>query len=73
MKSYPFMDFLGKGIRVTLNTDDPAIERTTLAREYEYMEKEFGLTKEQEKVLLNNSIDAAFTTDEVKDKLRTMV
>lgn len=73
MKDYPFMDFLEKGIKVTLNTDDPAIERTNLFLEYEYMEKEFGLTSSQRRILLNNSIDAAFTTDAVKEELRKMI
>lgn len=61
------------GIKVTLNTDDPAIEGTTLKNEYLYMEKTFGLTAEQKKVLLANSIDAAFTSDSVKKELREML
>ena len=70
MSQYPFMDFLDKGVRVTLNTDDMGIEGTTLANEFRYMEREFGLTAEQEKVLLENSIEAAFTTESVKKELR---
>ncbi len=73
MNDYPFMDYLNKGIKVTLNTDDPAIERTVLAKEYSYMREKFGLTKEQEIKVLNNSIDAAFTTDEVKNELRKLL
>jgi hypothetical protein len=34
------------------------------------MEREFHLTAEQEKILLQNAVDAAFTTDTVKDELR---
>ena len=70
MDDYPFMDYLKKGIKVTLNTDDPAIEGVTLAGEYRYMEETFGLTKEQKKLLLNNAVDAAFTTESVKSELR---
>ena len=55
------MDYLNKGIRVTLNTDDMGIEGTTLAEEFRYMERTYGLTREQEEIILNNSIDAAFT------------
>ncbi|MCR4821295.1 MAG: adenosine deaminase [Treponema sp.] len=69
MDDYPFMDYLNRGIKVTLNTDDMAIEGTTLADEYRYMEKKFGLTPAQEKLLLKNAVEAAFTTDEVKEKL----
>ena len=71
MMDYPFMDYLNLGIRVTLNTDDPAIEGTKLANEFKYMEENFGLTKEDEKILFKNSVDAAFTSEEEKNKLRS--
>ena len=70
MSKYPFMDYLNQGIKVTLNTDDMGIERTTLANEFQYMEKIFNLTYEQEKTILLNSINAAFTTKETKDELK---
>lgn len=70
MDDYPFMEYLQKGVKVTLNTDDPAIEGVTLAGEYHYMEETFGLTGEQEKILLKNAVDAAFTSESVKAGLR---
>ena len=70
MDDYPFMDYLNKGVKVTLNTDDPAIEGTTLQDEYRYMKETFNLTAEQEKQLLSNAAEAAFTTDEVKAELK---
>ena len=70
MTKYPFMEYLHNGIKVTLGTDDMGIERTTIAKEFEYMEKNYGLTYEEKKTLLLNSVDAAFTTDEVKKDLR---
>lgn len=73
MSKYPFMDYLNKGIRVTLNTDDMGIEGTTLAEEFRYMEKSYGLTRDQEDIILNNSIDAAFTSEEIKLRLREML
>ena len=66
-------DFLEKGIKVTLNTDDPAIERTTLAREFTYMEQLVELSPEQEKQLLLNSVEAAFTSDARKEDLRRQI
>ena len=69
MSQYPFMDYLKQGIRVTLNTDDMGIEGTTLANEYRYMENTFGLTAEQEKTLLRNSVYGAFTSKETKQWL----
>ncbi len=70
MADYPFMAYLQDGIKVTINTDDPGIEGTTLADEFRYMERTFGLTAEQERTILRNAVDAAFTTDEVKTQLK---
>ena len=70
---FPFMDYLRKGIKVTLNSDDMAIEGITLAHEFSYMEQHFNLNYEQEKIVLKNSIDASFTTEEVKEQLRKIV
>ena len=70
MNKFPFVDFLEKGLKVTLNTDDMGIERTNIVEEFNYLETKFNLTYEQKKTILLNSVDAAFTTDEVKAQLR---
>lgn len=70
MENYPFMDYLDRGIKVTINTDDPAIERTDIAAEFRYMEGRYGLTAEQEREVLLNAAEAAFATDEVKERLK---
>ena len=70
MSAYPLKTFLEKGLKVTLNTDDPAIERTTLSREFQYMDSLLNLTKEQKKQLLLNSVNAAFTSQSRKQKLK---
>ena len=70
MSQYPFMKYLEEGIKVTLNTDDMGIEGTTLAKEFRYMEKNFGLTPKQEKIILMNSVNAAFTSEKVKKELK---
>ena len=70
MNKFPFIDFLEKGLKVTLNTDDMGIERTNIVEEFNYLETKFNLTYEQKKTILLNSVDAAFTSDEVKAQLR---
>ena len=70
MRRYPLMDFLNAGLPVTLNTDDMGIEGTTLAQEFRSMEQMFHLTAEQEQILLSNAVNAAFTTDAVRQQLR---
>ena len=70
MSDYPLKAFLEMGLKVTLNTDDPAIERTTLSREFRYMESLLDLTQEQKRLLLLNSVEAAFTSRNRKWKLK---
>ena len=69
MSRYPLVEYLRSGIRVTVNTDDMGIEGTTLAEEFRYLERDFGLTREEEMTVLKNSVDAAFTTSQVKKEL----
>jgi adenosine deaminase len=70
MADYPLTRYLDAGLRVTLNTDDMAISRITLPGEFQYMEREFGLTADQEKQLLRNAVDGAFTDSATKALLR---
>ena len=69
MEDYPLLMYLKKGIRVTVNTDDPAIEGTTISREFRFLKEHFGLTAEQEQLILRNAAEAAFTSDERKHSL----
>ena len=50
----------------------PRFTKKTLPRteKYIYMERKFNLTEEQKKELIKNSIDAAFTSENVKKWLR---
>lgn len=73
MNEYPLIKFLDIGIKVTLNTDDMAILRTTLSNEFKYMRSLLGLTDYQENIILNNSIEAAFASEEIKSKLRNQI
>lgn len=66
---YPLIDFLSQGIHATLNTDDMAISGTTLAREFVWARQTLGLTASQQKILLLNAAEAAFTDTETKHNL----
>jgi adenosine deaminase len=70
MADYPLTQYLNAGLRVTLNTDDMAISRITLPGEFQYMEREFGLTAAQETQLLRNAVDGAFADENTKESLR---
>jgi len=70
MSKYPLKDYMQYGIKVTLNTDDPAIEGTDIGSEYQYITDNFGLSESEKSALLENAVDAAFTSNEVKNQLR---
>ena len=69
-EEFPIRKYLEMGISVTINTDDPAIECTTIDREVALVREAFGLTIEEEKQLLLNAVDAAFMSETAKEKLR---
>jgi Adenosine deaminase len=70
MDKYPLIDYLEQGIRVTVNTDDMGIEDITLADEFQFLKERFNLSDDQRNIILKNSIDAAFTTNDIKSWLR---
>ena len=70
---YPLIEYLHLGLKVTINTDDPAIECTTIDREFALVREAFGLTEEEEEKLLLNAVDAAFMSDEAKKELSKQI
>lgn len=73
MSNYPLRNFLEKGIKVTINTDDPAICRTNIKNEFDYIKKMYGITEAEKKVLLLNAVDSAFCSDEYKEKMKKII
>ena len=51
---------------ITLNSDDPAMFGTSLTREYELAQAEFGFTDEHLRELARNSFEASFLPPEKK-------
>jgi adenosine deaminase len=57
------------GVRVTLNSDDPAMFQTDTASEYAVAAREFGFTEAELRQLTRNAIEAGFCPAEVKERL----
>ncbi len=70
LSRHPFARLRKAGVRVTINTDDPAISRTTLSREYARAAKTFGLTRRDFGELYENSVRAAFVSEPMRRWLR---
>jgi adenosine deaminase/aminodeoxyfutalosine deaminase len=58
--------YFDHGLMLTLNTDDPAMFQTSLTREYELAQSEFGFTDEHLRELARNSFEASFLPAEKK-------
>ena len=61
MKNYPLREYLSQGIKVVVCTDDMAICRTELKKEFDYLKKLMGLTEEEKVQILKNTSDGAFS------------
>ncbi|MCL4128308.1 UNVERIFIED_CONTAM: hypothetical protein GTU68_009031 [Idotea baltica] len=69
-ESHPIKTFLSHGVKVCLNTDDPAVEGIELPHEYEVAAPKVGLTQEQLRQIQINGLDLAFLSDAEKQALR---
>lgn len=67
--AHPVRKLLAAGVKVTLNTDNMTFVKTDLDNEYSQM-RALGVSLEQLEQCARNSIDAAFCSEEVKEKLR---
>ena len=67
--AHPVRQLIDAGVKVTLNTDNMMFVKTDLANEYSQM-RALGVSMEQLKKCAQNSIDAAFCSEEVKETLR---
>ena len=66
ISDHPVRRYFDQGLMITLNTDDPAMFGTSLTREYELAQAEFGFTDEHLRELARNSFEASFLPPEKK-------
>ncbi|MGF1903852.1 adenosine deaminase [Aliivibrio salmonicida] len=71
-ESHPIKTFLEYGVKVCLNTDDPAVEGIELPHEYNVAAPKVGLTQEQIRQIQINGLELAFLSDAEKQALRDM-
>jgi aminodeoxyfutalosine deaminase len=66
LAEHPLRNYFDRGVMVTLNTDDPAMFGTSLNREYQLAQLNFGFTDEHLRELARNSFEASFLPAEKK-------
>lgn len=73
IEQYPIQQLMNKGLRVTVNTDNMTVSGTTEAKELALVADTFDMERKDVKQLIMNSIEAAFATEEIKNRLRARV
>lgn len=68
-EEHPLAEMLARGLRVTLNTDDPSISGIDLAHEYRVARERLGLSEDDLTTLQQNALDAAFLSDDERRAL----
>lgn len=66
LNEHPVRTYFDQGLMVTLNSDDPPMFGTTLAREYQLARQAFAFTDEHLRELARNSFEASFLPAEKK-------
>ncbi len=64
LAAHPLRRYFDAGLLVTLNTDDPAMFSTSLAREYALAQQAFSFTDAELRTLAANSFRASFLPEE---------
>jgi len=63
---HPVRRYFDEGLMVTLNSDDPAMFRTSLSREYQLLQETFAFSDDHLRELARNSFEASFLPAERK-------
>jgi len=72
LAEHPAKSYFEQGLMITLNTDDPALFGTSLAREYQLAQQTFGFSDEHLRELARNSFEASFLPAEKKLELLSL-
>lgn len=63
--THPLRRLYDAGVRVTLNSDDPAMFQTSISHEYDVAAREFGFSEPELRQLTQNALDAAFLKEAI--------
>lgn len=69
LADHPIKDYLNKGIRVTINTDNRLISKTTLTHEYKTVCDTFKLSKQELRTIILNGFKSVFIPFQKREQL----
>lgn len=69
INEHPIKKLLDMGARVCVNTDNKVVSKTDIKKEFKFIEDNLGITKEDKKKLLENSVYGAFLADNEKNEI----
>lgn len=69
LAEHPVGKMIAKGMYVSINTDDPAFDATSIGKEYENVRKAYHLTDKQMIQLCRNAVNMSFAEPALKKKL----
>jgi len=72
LTDHPLRHFFDRGLMVVLNSDDPAMFQTSLAREYQLAQDSFAFTDAELRTLAMNSFRASFLSENKKQHYLSM-
>ncbi len=68
LEHFPLREYLKRGVAATVNTDNTTVSHTTLEQEFQLLYSQ-GLTQQEYRTLLRNSVQGAFLPPEEKQRL----
>ncbi|MCD4782266.1 MAG: adenosine deaminase [Candidatus Eremiobacteraeota bacterium] len=70
LETHPFKRYYDKGIKVTINTDDPGVSDIVLSDDYYKIVDQFGFSLQDVENFVMNGVDAAFLPQDEKKAMK---
>ena len=70
-RKHPISELFNRGVKVTISTDDPPFFHTTMAREYDMLNRAFDWDEGVFQKIARTSLDAAFCDADTKARILT--
>ena len=69
LEEHPIRRYFGRGILVTVNTDDPKMFGNSLAEEFRLLEEALGFSRDDVRTVILNGIEASWLSEDRKRQL----